>query len=171
MATKQKNIVANPTRHLVFFEGEELVYNYKTDQWSRVTAYDTLGMYSVRGKDRDIGLVRYSSSSVDLQDQLTSYVPQTATIETGAIDLNQGGRCFVNGVRPLANGGTFSVEVGSQDDVGDSADWATARAVNSRSKYANFRKEGRYVRAKVTVTGGFNTILGADVDWANAGET
>jgi hypothetical protein len=169
MATKQTNIVSNPARHLVFFEGEELVYNYKTDQWSRCTAYDTLGMYSLRGKDRSIGLVRYSSGSVDLQDQLTSYVPQTATIETGAIDLNQGGRCFISGVRPLVNGGTLSVEVATQNDGGDSADWASAQSVNSRTKMANFRKEGRYARTKLTITGGFNTALGADIEFTNAG--
>ena len=42
-ATKQVNTVANPARHLIFFEGADLAYNYKTNQWTSVPAYNLLG--------------------------------------------------------------------------------------------------------------------------------
>ena len=109
--TKQTNIVANKQRHLIFFESEELCYNYKTGQWSEITAYDGLGMFSVNSKTSDIGLIVYSGGAVDLQEQTTSDVAQTATFETGAQDLNQGGRTIVNSVRPLINGGTTAVVI------------------------------------------------------------
>lgn len=165
MATKQTNIVSNPERHLIFFEGEELAYNYATDQWSRVPAYDNYGMYTVKDKSYDIGLVVYSSGSVDLQEQQVSDDAQNACIATGAIDLNQGARTMISGIRPLINGGTVTVQAGSRDDVGDSVDWATARSVNARSGFAGFRTEGRYMSAQVNVTGDFNTLMGVDVDF------
>lgn len=170
MATKQTNLVANPERYLIFSEGDELVYNYKTDQWSRVPAYDALGMFSVRDKTKDIGLIRYSSGSVDIQSQATSDDAQAAILATGASDFNTGGRCVVTGVRPLVNMPSgLTVQVGGQDDVGDSTDWTATTSVYSRTNMANFRKEGRYMRILVNATG-FNTLIGADVEWTEAGE-
>lgn len=169
MADKQENIVANPARHLVFFEGSELAFNYKTGQWSRVPAYDSYGMYTVNNKDQHIGLVVYSSGSVDFQAQTTSGVAQDATIATGAIDLNQGGRCVVTGVRPLINGGTTTVQVGDKDSPTSSTDWSTTYSLNSRTQFANMRKEGRYVSAQFNISGGFNQIFGADVEFSPAG--
>lgn len=170
MPTKQTNMVANPSRGLIFFEGEELAYNYKSNQWSRIPAYDTYGMFSVDNNTYDIGLIVYSSGSVDLQEQLETYVVQSATIATGAVDLNPEGRCVVTGVRPLLNGGTPTVQVGVQDSVSDTADWSAATSINSRSGAANFRSEGRYVRISVTVSDDFNYIMGADVQFSPAGQ-
>jgi ketopantoate hydroxymethyltransferase len=151
------------------FEGEELCYNYKSSQWTRIPAYDTYGMYTVDNNDYDIGLVVYSSGSVDLQEQTTAGVVQDGTIATGAIDLNPEGRCVVTAVRPLINGGTPTVQVGVQDNVSDTSAWTDATSVNSRSGAANFRSEGRYVRLSVTVTDDYNYIIGADVEFSPAG--
>jgi len=162
--TKQSNIAVNKARHLIFFEGTETCYNYKTGQWTRVPAYDGLGLFSYESKNHVIGTVRYSSGSVDLQAQSVNYVAQDATITTAAPNINTGGRAVVTGVRPIANGGTYSVRIGRQDNIDDAVTWSTATSVNSRSNMANFRSEGRYHRAELTVTGGFTTIMGADID-------
>lgn len=154
----------------MFFEGAELAYNYKTGQWSRLPAYDGLGMFSVDSGDYDIGIVRYSSGSVDLQPQEITDVAQDATIATGAIDLNPGGRSMVTGVRPRYNGGTPTIQVGSQDTISESTDWTESTSINSRSGIAPFRKEGRYLRMKLSVSGGFNQIIGADVDFTPTGK-
>lgn len=169
MPTKQTNIVANPSRGIIVFEGEELCYNYKSNQWTRIPAYDTYGMYSVDNNDYDIGLVVYSAGSVDLQEQTETHVVQTASIDTGAIDLNPEGRCIVTSVRPLLSGGTPTVQVGVQDNVSDTANWSAATSINSRTGAANFRSEGRYVRVSVTVSDDFNYIIGADVEFSPAG--
>lgn len=170
MTVKQTNIVANPSRSLVFFEGEELCYNYKTNQWSRIPAYNGYGMFGVDNNTSDIGLIVYSSGSVDVQEQVISDVAQDATVSTGAVDPNPGGRTVVTGVRPLVNGGSPTVQVGSQDAVSDTADWTSATSVNSRTQVAPFRKEGRYVRVSVSVSGGFNHIFGADVEFSPRGK-
>ena len=169
-AIKQQNIAVNKARHLIFFEGSDVCYNYKTGQWTAVPAYTDVGLYSVNSKNGVIGMVRFSAGSVDLQLQSSGYPAQDATITTGARDLNQEGRAIVNGIRPLVNGGTYSVRVGVQDDIGDAVTWSTARSVNSRSKMANFRSEGRFIRGEITITGGFTTALGADVEFSPAGQ-
>ncbi|NJN46759.1 MAG: hypothetical protein HC808_10095 [Candidatus Competibacteraceae bacterium] len=167
---KQSNIVSNPARGLIFFEGEDLCYNYKTRQWSRIPAYDGYGMYSVNDHDKDIGLVVYSSGSVDLQDQSLSDVAQTACLATGTTDLSPGGRSVVTGIRPLYSGdGTVVVRAGTQVRVSNSITWSATVSPNSRTGYANLRREGRYHAALVEVTGGFDTIIGADIEFSEAG--
>ena len=167
--TKQANIAVNKARHLIFFEGTELCYNYKTQQWSEIPAYDGLGMFSTNSRSHDIGLVIFSSGSVDLQEQSISYAAQDAKLTTAAKDLNTGGRCVVQGVRPRGNGGTFAVRVGTQDDIEAAVTWSASASVNARSNMANFRSEGRYVRAEITITGGFTAFFGADIDFEPQG--
>ena len=167
--TKQANVAINPSRNMVFFEGADLAYNYKTEQWTTVPAYNGYGIFGVDGAGASIGLVVFSSGSVHLQFQTTNYVAQTAILTTGSRDINQGGRTVVNGVRPLVNGGTSTVRVGIQDDLVDAITWSTVTSVHARSGMANFRSEGRYVRAEVTIAGGFTTAMGADVDFTEQG--
>ena len=168
-ATKQKNIAVNKARHLIFFEGSDVCYNYKTGQWTAVPAYTGLGMYTINAKTGDIGLVVFSAGSVDMQFQSVNSAAQDAKITTGAVDINQGGRVVVNGFRPLANGGTYSVRIGAQENIGGTITWSSATSINSRTKMANFRSEGRYVRGELTITGGFTTAIGADIEFTPQG--
>ncbi len=166
---KQQNIAFNKARNLIFFEGTELCYNFKTQQWTDCPAYLDLGFYSFSSKAVSIGLIRYSSGSVSITAGSTSAVAQTATITTGAIDPNEGGRAVITGVRPIANGGTYAVRVGIQDDIDAAVTWSASTSVNTRSNMANFRSEGRYVRVETVITGGFTTVMGADVDFSPQG--
>jgi hypothetical protein len=168
---KQQNIAVNKSRHLIFFEDDQVCYNYKTQQWTQIPAYAGLGFFSINSKAFDVGLVIFSAGSVDLQAQANTYVPQTAIITTGAPNINPGGRAVVGGVRPIVNGGTYSVRVGVQDKPDDAVSYSTATSINARSGMANFRSEGRYVRAELTITGGFDTAMGADIDFAEQGRT
>ena len=167
--TKQQNIAVNKDRHLIFFEGSEACYNYKTQQWSQIPAYLDLVFYSISSKVVDIGLVRYSAGSVALQFQSTSYPAQDAVITTAAPNINPGGRAVVNGVRPIVNGGTYSIRVGVQDKPSDAISYSAATVINARSGMANFRSEGRYIRTELTITGGFTTAMGADIDFTEQG--
>jgi hypothetical protein len=168
---KQQNVAINAARNIVFFEGVNLCYNYKTNQWTRIPAYDGLGVFSINSKNHDFGLVRFSSGSVDLQSQSTTFPDQLVTLTTGATDLNPGGRTIVAGVRPRADGGTWTVRIGTQDNVSDVPTWSTTTSVNSRSGMANFRSEGRYVRMELTNSDGFDTVMAADVEFTPRGRT
>jgi len=168
-AIQQSNIAVNKARHLVFFEGSDLAYNYATQQWTSTPGYTGIKPFPLNSKSSDIGLIRYSSGSVSLQRQLTTYPALDAVIATGATDPNVGGRGVVTGVRPLSIGGTHTVRIGTQDAIGGTVTYTSAITPNTRSGMANFRAEGRYVRVEHTITGGFTTALGADVEFAAHG--
>lgn len=170
LVSPAKIVATNESENLVFFEDSDLCYNYKTGQWSALPALNGISYVSIKGKGLGVGLVRFSSGSVDLQHSGSSAEEQTATITTAAKDLNQGGRVVVNGARPLINGGTVTVRIGVQDTVGGAVTWSASTSLNSRTNMANFRSEGRYVRAEFTITGGFTTAWGADVDFSAQGQ-
>ena len=145
---------------MFFSDGE--CYNYKTNQWTDCAAYDGAYMFSINDASEEIGIVTTVSGSVEFQVQGSP--AQTAVIETGAVEIAPGQRVRISGVRPLANGGTYSVRVGTQDNIGDAVTWSTATSVTARTGRADFRETGRYARIELTVTGGFTTLLGVDVD-------
>lgn len=169
-AGEQTNLVANADRGLVFAEGADIAYNYKTNQWTALPAYDTFQYFGYNGADALVGLIRESSGSYDFQIQDSTGVAQDGVLATGDFDLNEGGRALIQGVRPLHDGGTATVRIGSRDTLTASISYTSATSINSRSLQANFRDESRYHRMEVTVTGTFETILGADVYFEASGE-
>lgn len=172
----QSNVVANEAIGCVFFESQNLCYNYKTDQWTRIPALEGYPLYRVRHPDAIIGTVVINRDTVDsdaVQHQ-EGGTAQTAILETAETDLNQGGRAEIGGVRPRVNGGTVAVTVGIRNDLDDAVTYATGTSVNSRTGMSNFRSaanraEGRYQRVRLTITGGFTTAFGADVEFNPSG--
>ncbi len=168
-AGKQTNCVTNTDRGLVFWEGADIALNYKTGQWTSISAYDGNQYWGYNGADGLVGLIRESSGAYDFQLQDSTGVAQDGVLATGEFDLNPQGRAFISAVRPLHDGGTATVRIGSRDNLSDSVSWTASTPINSRSGMANFRDEARYHRMEVTVTGTFETILGADVEFEPSG--
>lgn len=180
-ATTEVLVTSNKSRNLVFFPGglsaaddSVICFNYKTGQWTSCSDYDGIGTFSVNKKTRDIGLVRFSSGSVDLQEQFTTYPESTGTIESASRDVFPGARAVIDGVRPIVGSGTVAVRVGTQDLISDSVTYSTGTSVNSRSGMSNFRDasnpaEGRYLRVEFSLSGTWDQVLGADVDLSDAG--
>jgi hypothetical protein len=173
MASEQKTMAVNFGRRLVFFPNEDgkiLAFNYGTNQWSEIPAYSGLSLHSVNDKDSVIGINRFSGNSVDLQSQnATDGVAQDATLETGAVDFNPGGRAVVTGVRPFINGGTKTVRIGKQDDLSDSATYSSSASLFPRTGKADFREESRFHRVEVVISGGFEAAQGVDVEFEPQG--
>lgn len=174
---EQKNVVINPGLQTVFFESQNLAYNYATGQWSRLPAVDGRRFFTVYDDEfteRTLGTIETATATLDrvmLQDKsITGAGVATATITTGDSDLNEGGITFVKGVRPLIDGGTWTVRVGSRDNLSTAISWSTTVSVTARSGYHDFRETGRYQRYEFTNSDGFNTAIGADVDAEPAGQ-
>ena len=168
-AGAQTNCVTNTDRGLIFWEGADIAFNYKTGQWTALPAYNGTQYFGYNGAEALVGLIRESSGSYDFQTQDSTGVAQDGVLATGDFDLNSQGRAFVSAVRPLHDGGTATVRIGSRDNLTDSISWTASTSINSRSRAANFRDEARYHRMEVTVTGTFSTILGADVEFEPSG--
>lgn len=177
VGTEQDDVAVNLAINTVFFGDNDLAYNYKTNQWTRIPAFAGNGYYSLDSASAPIGQIVWSGYTVDFQES-TAAASQaaTATFVTGEVDLNAGGRAIVDSTRPLHDGASVSsVRIGVRDLPSDSVTWCTGTALNSRTGQSNFRggantPEGRYHRAEFVFTGGFTTVKGADFEWFPAGD-
>jgi len=91
----------------------------------------------------------------------------TAVFETGEQDQNPFGRIFVRGVRPLLTGNPSSVTVAlSTRDTQDNASRTFGADVSrtTRSGVCDFRTQGRFISARLTVAGGFDRVMGLGFD-------
>ena len=168
LADDQKNVIANPHLDTVFFESRNIAYNYNTGQFTRNSALNGRVYFPVDSTADVLGQITFSSNDVDVQTS-DGGAPTSATITTSEMDPNQGGRALVNNVKPLVDGGTWSVRVGGRSDLSSSVSWSASTTLNSRTGRANLRKEGRYLRVEFTCSDGFNTALGAEIDFEPRG--
>lgn len=94
-----------------------------------------------------------------------------AVFETGEFNLNQGGRAFVSGVRPLFDGdGTATIQIGSRDTVNGSTTWGASSSQNSRTGLCPARNNAYYHRARMTITGGFSHAYGVEPEFKAVGK-
>lgn len=90
--------------------------------------------------------------------------PLTAVVETAEAQISPGRKSLINNVRPMIEGAaTVSVEVGTRDTTGAVVSYSAPATVNSYGE-ANLFASGRYHRARVTITGGFEHAYGLDFD-------
>ncbi len=76
---------------------------------------------------------------------------QAAILETAEAMLSDPRRTFVTGVRPVIDGGTKTIQIGTRNLPDDSVTWGTATSLNSRTGMADMRSDARYHRARVNV--------------------
>jgi hypothetical protein len=164
----QKNVADNVGMSTIFFEGHNLAYNYETDQWTSVAALDGKVYFPLINSAGVIGQITFSGQSVDIQDSLGG-ADQAAKFITTEANMVTGGRAIAQATRVLSDGGTWTVRVGSRDNISDSISWSASSSVNSRSGMHDFRKEGRFHRAEYSCSDGFTTVIGADIDFTPAG--
>lgn len=100
-------------------------------------------------------LGRYSGSSL------------VATLETGEMQPNPYGRVFVRAVQPLVTGNPTAVTVAiSTRDAQDNASrtFGTATTRTTRTGLCDFRTQGKFVSARLSITGGFDRAVGMGFD-------
>jgi hypothetical protein len=96
----------------------------------------------------------------------------TAVFETGEQDQNPFGRVFIRGARPLLTGNPTTVAVAlSTRDTQDNASRTFGNEVTrtTRTGVCDFRTQGRFISARLTVAGGFDRVMGIGFD-ATAGD-
>ena len=76
-----------------------------------------------------------------------------ATLETGEFTGEAGRRVFINGIRPLVDGGTITAAVGYRDTPSASVTYATATSAGSDGVCPQ-RISTRYARARVSIAAG-----------------
>ncbi len=178
---EQGNVVANPDMGLVFFQSQGLCFNYKTNQWTRLSHMAGKRIFAVQGTDRVVGTVEEDSGNlgdVMIQDsQTTNASTRQGTFETGDYEIDAGFKTTVNAAMPVGSAASLStaVRIGTKDLLTDSVTYATGSAANTRSGFHHFRgganpPTGRYVRVRYIFADGFTTMSGSYVEFYRAGE-
>jgi hypothetical protein len=79
--------------------------------------------------------------------------PMEAVIETQESELSPGRRSKLTGIRPMVDGGALSVSVGTRNRPNDAVAWTSYVPQNSIG-VSKFRRDARYLRARVKVDAG-----------------
>ena len=94
-----------------------------------------------------------------------------ATLETGEQD-GDGRIIFVNGIRPITDAKDISVEVSHRMAPQNATTYTTPADLNTETGMCNTRVEGRYIRAKASITGGstWSYAAGVEPDFTLSGQ-
>lgn len=143
-----------------------LVHNILEDRFSWITCtnYGTTGI-------GNIGTLGAMQSAYVVGQLSGTHGP--ATFTTGDFEPHVGGVSRIDGIATLVDQTTnaVSVQVASRMTLAETVSYNSATTANARSGFADFRKEGRYHRAKVTIAGTFNAAQGIEVRQVATGKT
>lgn len=167
----------------------QLIYNWVENRWTRAETnakivfqhrspgytleqLDTFGTIDTIQPSLDSrfwkgGLRLFAAITPDNELGTYTGAPLDAVLETGEFQLNEGGKGFLSGVRPLVTANTtatVTVQVGSRDLQSDLVSFTDARSVHAATGYANFRRTGFFHRVKITIAGDWKDAIGIDVD-------
>lgn len=99
-----------------------------------------------------------------------SGTPAVAVIDSQESELHPGLRTFISGIKPIVqDNSAVTVALGTRDSFSDSVTYTSDIALTSRTGVADFRKDARYVRARVNVTGDFPAAQGIHFQAQEAG--
>jgi hypothetical protein len=112
-------------------------------------------------------------SCVDTSHRIARFTgsPKTARFVTGEAELVTDARAFIRSLRPLVQGdSTTSITsyVGGRDRLIDSVTWSAASVLNATGT-CPVRSNARYHRLKMEVSGGFERVIGSEVEWTKEG--
>jgi hypothetical protein len=151
------------------------IYAYHTEvkNWSSADE-------GIRSLDQSHSSAVYGPYAFDENNVLSVFTGTAgaATIKTGDLEFNEGGRAYVDGVKPhvesAATAPSIGVRIGVRNDLGTTPSYTTTANAHSRTGYANFRNagvtDGKYHRAEVTIAGEFKKATGFDADVLPSGK-
>lgn len=93
-----------------------------------------------------------------------------ATLETAEVELGGSRRAFVQGVRPIADGGTLTVQLGTRELSTASVAYGSAISINTQG-YCPARSSARKhrVRLNIAAAGTWSHAQGAEVEFTTDG--
>lgn len=166
-----------PETLTTFYSTKLFMMSCDDGRWSSAT--QTLrSLIEPAASGKVTGLLAFNSSHVlcKFRD-----VAGTALIETGEMELNPGGRSYVDAIKPHVeyNAGTvsspfgISVRIGTRPDLGTVPSYSATAfpLLNTRTSFAHFRSDAKYHRFEVAVTGSFDKASGLEFRALPSGET
>lgn len=112
-------------------------------------------------------------SCVDSNHKISRFTgaAKTARFITGEAELVTDARAFVRSLRPLVQGNASTVvniQVGGRDRLIDDVSWTNASTMNATGT-CPVRSNARYHRLRLEVSGGFDRVMGSEVEFTKEG--
>jgi hypothetical protein len=162
-----------------------IMYNYTLNKWSLAEVEADLlapmfsSGYTVDGLDNLSATVDGLSIQLDSRffkggqyffggaygDKIYTFTgaPLTATIETSEVPVSMGKNSIVTRVYPYYEDGTVSMAVGTRNTQESQHVFTSAVSPNDAG-FVPFRSQGRYHRARMTLSDGWSKALGIDIE-------
>lgn len=141
-----------------------IIYNFETKQWSSADQ-NVRAMFGPQLSVQSLALTNIYGFSTSNRVGWFNGVPGTATLTTGDVEIEPGGRGFIDGIKPnIESSGTapsVSVRIGYRDDLATTPSYTSTTGATAATGFADFRVDSKYARAEITVTGNFDKITGA----------
>lgn len=96
---------------------------------------------------------------------------KTARFTTGEAELVTDARAFVRSIRPLVQGTSatqIGIQVGSRNRLVDELDWTNTSLMNATGT-CPVRSNARYHRLRMEISGGFDRVIGSEVELTKEG--
>lgn len=157
-----------------------LIFNPKTNQWTHanqiVDELITSGNYV---RIPPVGILAFSTAGSNSVVGIFEGTAGSAILETGDFELAEGGRGYIDGIKPhVESSGTapaMGVRIGIRNDLGTAPTYTSTAGPNSRTGFANFRDkgvtDGKYARVELNITGTFKKVTGFEIDADPSGQT
>lgn len=114
------------------------------------------------------GAPRLATFSEDMKLSFFTGAPLAAVIETAEVQIHRGRRTLLNEVRPLVDGGSSSIQIGSRQAQADARAWSATASVNTRGR-ATIRNNARYHSIRANLSGEWTHAQGVEVSGSMAG--
>lgn len=90
--------------------------------------------------------------------------PADATADTVELEPfgNKGNRAFLTSTRPVIDGGTPSIQIGTRNRLIDGVTFGQPSVIDDNGE-CPVRADGRYLRARIQTTGSFNHLQGIEI--------
>jgi hypothetical protein len=156
-------------------ESVEFLFNHMTSGYT-LEGLDALGTletlaFSLDSSAWQGGLSALSCVNTSHQIARFTGSAKTARFTTGEAELVTDARAFVRSLRPLVQGNSstaVSVQVGARSRLVDDVTWTNASSMNATGT-CPVRSNARYHRMRMEVVGGFDRVIGSEVEFTKEG--
>lgn len=156
-------------------ENVELLFNHMTagytlEELDAIGTLETLA-FSLDSVAWQGGLSAVSCVNTEHKIARFTGAAKTARFVTGEAEIVPDARAFVRSLRPLVQGDsatTVSCYVGGRDRLIDDVRWTDASVMNATGT-SPVRSNARYHRLKMEVSGGFDRVMGSEVEVTKEG--
>ena len=156
-------------------ESIQILFNHMTSGYT-LEGLDALGTLETLAFSLDSaawqgGLSALSCVDADRKIARFTGSAKTARFTTGEAELVTDARAFVRSLRPLVQGNSstsVSVQIGGRDRLIDDVSWTAASALNATGT-CPVRSNNRYHRMRLEVSGGFDRVIGSEVEFTKEG--